>query len=346
MTTLRISPLDHLRHLAAVAVLFSHSYALTGVGHDPLQRWTGTLDAAGLAVDFFFCLSGFLMYGALQRDASIPRFVRNRLARIVPGLAVCVLLTVIVGSILSSLGIQDYWRNVQTWKYLSNMVFVFTPRLPGVFQDQPYPGVVNGSLWTLAYEIGCYAVVTLLAALPARRRVAVFGLIALACATVLLLRTQTGPTAAGNAARLLFFFALGHAAAPGHAACRRIRVTLVLALGLGWLAELPSQGALQWHLVAAIVCITALDLARRWASSVRPLKFDFSFGMYIYAFPIQQWLAGLAVSWSPPALFLASLALVLPFAAASWFAVERPCLRFLQRALSRRDFREHHATTA
>ncbi|MES2723643.1 MAG: hypothetical protein V4656_10880, partial [Pseudomonadota bacterium] len=49
---------------------------------------------------------------------------------------------------------------------------------------------------------------------------------------------------------------------------------------------------------------------------------DMSYGLYIYACPIQQILV-----MSGTLSFWASVAATLPFAVASWFMVERPALR-------------------
>lgn len=57
---------------------------------------------------------------------------------------------------------------------------------------------------------------------------------------------------------------------------------------------------------------------------------DISYGVYIYAFPVQQAVTELCLrqGWPLAVCLGLSLVLVLALAAASWFGVERPCLRY------------------
>jgi peptidoglycan/LPS O-acetylase OafA/YrhL len=55
---------------------------------------------------------------------------------------------------------------------------------------------------------------------------------------------------------------------------------------------------------------------------------DLSYGMYLYAFPVQQLLVVAGLARLSPGLFAtASILCTAPLAAASWFAVERPAMR-------------------
>lgn len=330
----RIASLDYLRLAAASAVMVSHAYVLAGApDHDFVMRFTGRMDLAALAVDFFFFLSGFLMFGALARSTDRLRFARNRLARILPGLAVCVLLCILLGAMYTTLPLIRYLASGDTWRFLKNAVFLFTPTLPGVFETTPYPRVVNGSLWTLFYEIACYAVVGAVASAGVRRRVVLFTAIALACALFLAVDPSTGPNAFSNAARLMLFFALGHVfGAPGGAWRVVAVVGVVAAAAMLWGPE--GWMKLSWHLAGVLLCVGALALARGVDAHVRGLPADYSFGIYVYGFPVQQWLAAQQWVHEPALFFLCSLALALPLAALSWHLVERPAMAHIQRRQS------------
>ena len=78
--------------------------------------------------------------------------------------------------------------------------------------------------------------------------------------------------------------------------------------------------------IAYLCLYLGLELAR---FSRLVLRHDLSYGVYIYAFPIQQalLLSGLgSLGWA--AFTCLSIACTLPLAAASWFFVERPAQRF------------------
>ena len=74
-----------------------------------------------------------------------------------------------------------------------------------------------------------------------------------------------------------------------------------------------------------------LCLARALAGLGR-LPGDFSYGVYVYAFPCQQMLAALlGKDLQPWSFFGLSLLLVLPLGVASWYLVERPALAWAAR---------------
>ncbi|MFC7556650.1 acyltransferase family protein [Pseudoroseomonas wenyumeiae] len=101
---------DAIRLAAALLVLFSHSYPLTGSGADPIATNLGGYDTGGgIAVSMFFVLSGFLVYRSAERhDAGV--YLRSRVLRIVPGLAVCLILSAFVlGPVFTNLSATQYF---------------------------------------------------------------------------------------------------------------------------------------------------------------------------------------------------------------------------------------------
>ena len=148
-----------IRLLAAFGVLFFHVYPLTGLEHDPLSftRW---LNFGGLSVRIFFIVSGFLLTDSLLRNADIVSFIVARGLRIWPALIGATVFSVfIMGPLVST--DSAYWKHPATYSYLwSASVFETRSLLPGVFGSNPVP-VVNGSLWTLPYEVFWYGVLLL-----------------------------------------------------------------------------------------------------------------------------------------------------------------------------------------
>jgi Predicted acyltransferases len=142
---------DFIRIFAALLVIFSHSYALSAstgptIGNKTPGEW---------GVVIFFIVSGFLL--TQSSDFSLRYFWKRGL-RILPGLFVVTIITVfILGPLITSLSIQEYFNNKETWRYLLSMGIVFF-KLPGVFESNPYPNTINGSLWMLPYLFSCYAI--------------------------------------------------------------------------------------------------------------------------------------------------------------------------------------------
>ncbi|MDP3660246.1 acyltransferase [Phenylobacterium sp.] len=291
---------DLLRLLAASAVVFSHCFPLAGL---PAMAAPGIEDFGALGVSVFFVISGYLVTGSYQRDAR--GYLLKRLLRIEPGLIASLVVTVIGCSLLTLE--PSYWSLPQTWLYVlrNALLYPVTYDLPGVFADNPFPHAVNGVLWTLRLEFTCYLALMLVRA--NRTAVAIgAGLSAAAFLAIPLFIPAWGDEAAS---RITFL-----AARNGYLFCAGSLLWLYapktpLWLGIAAWAAFPFAGPIVLPL--AVIGV------------VRPGKLpaDLSYGVYIYAFPLQQALAHYGML-----NFASAMAATLPFAAASWFLVEKPAL--------------------
>jgi peptidoglycan/LPS O-acetylase OafA/YrhL len=157
---------DLIRLLAALMVIFSHAFTTTG-HHEPQPIHFGHLGVTWghVGVAIFFVTSGFLVTESWRRSPVAGRYLLKRLLRIWPALLTMIILSVfVVGPIVTDRSLPSYFTSPQTWRYLfhnavmSPIVFL----LPGVFRHQPLRGV-NGSLWTLPYEVLAYLALLVLA---------------------------------------------------------------------------------------------------------------------------------------------------------------------------------------
>lgn len=113
---------------------------------------------------------------SFDRKSSLRSFLRARALRLFPALAVVLAVTVLVAAALTSESADVYWAAVPEY-YVRNITLFFLQfDLPGVFKSNPYGGAINGSLWTLNYEVMCYVGVTLCGILGLLRRPAIFAL--------------------------------------------------------------------------------------------------------------------------------------------------------------------------
>ncbi|AZQ82864.1 acyltransferase [Colwellia sp. Arc7-635] len=150
-----------IRFIAAFGVLFSHSFslALGRTDTEPFKQFFG-MSFGQIAVDIFFISSGFLIANSLFIKKDLANFFWARFLRIYPGLFVAVLFSVFfVGLYFTSYPVEQYLMNPQTYIFLAKNTVLFLgeePGLPGVFESLPWPGVVNGSLWTLPFEVRAY----------------------------------------------------------------------------------------------------------------------------------------------------------------------------------------------
>ncbi len=181
----RDNNLNAIRMLAAIAVMVSHAWPITGAeAAEPLKSQTG--QALGhYSVAIFFGISGLLIARSFDRQRSLFHFVVARVLRLFPALLVALVLTVIAGAFVSQLGLSAYLGSPDVWTYVpANLSLAFLQySLPGVFESNVYGTAINGSLWTLFYEVACYGGIVALGAMGVLRKPSAM-LAAMAAATV------------------------------------------------------------------------------------------------------------------------------------------------------------------
>lgn len=333
----RSNALNAIRLVLASAVILSHA-ALLG-GHD-LPRPAMLMFGEG-AVDGFFALSGFLLARSWLTHPRWGRYLWHRFLRILPAFWVCLAVTSLVivplALTLSGFPTQDYWSApAGPWDYLwrNAALWMGQPAIAGTPAVVAYPGTWNGSLWTLFWEFLCYLALLLLGIAGVMRRrwlvlvVAVL-LWLLTTAKTLLpgLNDAYFDTFLGTVApRLLLMFAVGATlyvfadVLPMHPLFVGAALLLLLA-ALSSGLDYRMLGGPAW---AFLLLWLGVTLPTRIGSTT-----DISYGVYIYAFPIQQSLAvtGVAaIGWLGSAAL--AMVLTLPLAFLSWFLIERPAMRW------------------
>lgn len=156
---------DYLRLSLSVAIVCVHSL-ITSYGEEAGAKvWQLPLrPLVGLLLPMFFALSGFLVAGSLFRTNSLRHFLLLRVIRIYPALGVEVLVSAfLVGPLLTTLPLHDYFSSSLFYFYLLNVTGDIHYLLPGLFQSNPFPDIVNMQLWTIPFELGCYITLSVLA---------------------------------------------------------------------------------------------------------------------------------------------------------------------------------------
>jgi len=320
---------DALRLAAALTVFHCHQMVLSGLP-DPRPAYFTSYSAA--AVCAFFGISGYLITrSAMYRD--IPTFFAFRALRLLPGLAVCVFLTVFAMGFVSSLGYVEYLRQPETWSYFRNILVFFTPgqrNLPGVFEGTFDP-VVNGPLWTLPYEVLCYIVIAGLVLLGRTGILIGCAIIGAACFATFYFSPSNPVLSLLDSFNIfwlalyaLAFFASAAVAVlgPKYLRIAVLIVTIVMAAtypvkGFSFLVSAPFIGL--W--VVWIGQTLHLDQYLRKIG-------DLSYGVYIYGFPIQR-VTIAALEGNQHAFtisYAVALTASLTMAYISWRFVERPAL--------------------
>ena len=280
----------------------------------------------------FFAISGFLIAQSLGRTPSLVNYAVSRALRIVPGLVVAKLFCVLaIGWYATSLATNAYWTRGETWRFLlACPYFDVRDRLPGVFEHNPYPLAVNGSLWTIPIETWCYAAAAVLAIMSLlRRRVPFTVFMVMAMVSYAMFPRAIDAWLPGGGYGtipvLLFTFMF---AAWLHTCREFVPVSLPLAAAaiiVLLTVDFRSFGAFYYAGIAYVAMVLAYHPRLRWRAYLR--VGDYSYGTYLLAFPIQQFIIWRFGITQPPLLFVLAFIATTALAVVSWHAVEKPALR-------------------
>lgn len=340
-----------LRLVLATLVIFSHAFPLGGWGEDPMSDWTGGQESlGGLAVVGFFAISGYLIAKS-GSNADVVQFFWRRALRIFPAFWLVLLVgALIVGPIawvVEGNALAEYPSRGAggPLAYLAGN-WDLTIRQWGIYDifatTTPYGQVVgstsvfNGSLWTLAYEWGCYLIIGLLVVFGvlSRARILVVAVTLIAYGAAI-----ANLAVAGSAASLLPYFS------------DSFKVTLTLAFLIGssfavYSRSIPFDNRLgvSAGIVAAItltqggwvlVGYPAFAYFLLWLAAALPksvqwigARNDYSYGMYVYGFLVQQITASLGwYQWGYIPWVTATIVITAGCAWVSWHLIEKRALR-------------------
>ena len=326
-----------IRMAAATAVLVSHAWPIVyGPGTvEPLEGETGH-SLGTFAVYIFFALSGFFISASFAGSNSVAKFLLARGLRLFPGLAASlVLVALIMGPLVSDLPVTSYLAHRETWTFLLRNLTLWHAQftLPGVFESNPYPAV-EGSIWTLIQEVLCYALVFLAGVTGLLRRRAWMSA-ALVAYFVLWLAQATFPIALHPKLVQLHELSLPFVLGMTFWLWRdRIPLTWI---GVALLAVLAFATAATP--VGFPVMVLSLTYATFWLGLVPGGGLrrynqlgDYSYGMYVYAFPLQGLLVSVLGPITPWAHIALAVPLTLILAVLSWRFVEAPALALRRKA--------------
>ena len=333
----RANNFNLIRILAALAVLISHSFALAiGSSYaEPFKLSLG-MTMGSMAVDIFFITSGFLVTGSLFNRQSAIEFFWARVLRIIPGLFLMVILTVfIVGVCFTTHSLSDYLTDKNTYIFLIKNITIVTnisaswnSSLPGVFLENPYKSAVNGSLWTLPYEISMYSLLVFLWITFNSFDKLKLILIALAVgALVYIVYEHFYHYAEIRFVKLFFMFFSG---ASYYVLRRHIKISRLLFYL--FLALLILSASINKDIFFIVYTLTIAYILFYFvyipSGMIRKYNLlgDYSYGVYIYAFTVQQCIAALIPGVSVFVMLLLSSIATFILAILSWHLVESRAL--------------------
>lgn len=331
-----------IRFVAAIMVIYGHMYYL--IGSNP-KSYFG-MPVSSIGVKIFFLISGYLIMQSYIRDTNILRYAIRRFFRIVPGLIGVVLFSIlIVGPLFTTLPLGDYFRDPLTKIYLRNILFFINYNLPGVFAENIYPNAVNGSLWSLPVEVFMYImlpfIISIFRKLPKKP--------VILCLAIIMEGINIGRQVFFSDLRVVIY---------GSNVIDALALIPYFFVGMLFCFD-EMKRYLNFQLATALMLVgMMLDVSGKkgelvlffilpyfifsFAFAENPYfkkcfsKNDYSYGLYLYGFVIQQVLVNkLAyLGLSLNIFMILSTVVTMFFAVLSWHLIEKPCQKLGKRLLN------------
>ena len=339
----RSNNFDFLRLSLAILVIFSHSFAL-GLGSEltePFRIFShGQTTGGAIAVNCFFIMSGYLIAASFLRSSNWRSYLGKRVRRIYPGFIAAMLLCMFVIVPISGGALSGSAPVGRLLNFIGHTLWLRESTYSGVFQLNRYPSVINGSIWSIPFEFWCYIGVMILGlrGLLSRRKLmlSLFAVSVLVSIAFQVFQLKISGSIFGLVfgyppfwARLIPLFLAGtlfylykdkiRYNVRGALLCGAVLVTSCF-VPFAFGAVFPFAGGYLVFWFAFNKSIRLYNVGKLG---------DFSYGTYLYAFPLQQLIVhafGGAVN--PFVLFLLATPLTLAFAIGSWFAIEEPFMKF------------------
>jgi peptidoglycan/LPS O-acetylase OafA/YrhL len=333
-----------LRFSAATGVFISHTFILSGTGFKSAAAVLGFI-----SVNVFFIISGFLVTKSLLDRGSLKKFALARVLRIYPALILAVLFsTFIVGIAFTELPIKEYLLNPNTYEYVYKNIFLVFPdipeTLPGVFVNTSSSTIVNAPLWTLPYEIKMYILLGIVGSLflflPENKYRSLFNLFFILITLISMGFFVAGYTVRGEPVNFGFsydYFRLIAMFGSG-VLLFMLRDSVYLStkyfvLIIVVIAASSFFRPIFVALTYSSLCYLVIYLAYFPNGLIRQFNKlgDYSYGIYIYGYPIQQSVENLWPNLHLLEYFILTYIATLILSVLSWHLIEKRMLRFKNR---------------
>jgi len=320
-----------LRMVMALGVLLGHSYKVHYGPEIPEPFSFFNMTISYIAVNGFFILSGLLITRSIDRNPDFIRFFTARFLRLFPAMfAMAILASFVFGPLVSDLSPAAYFTDPMTWRYVVNILSFgdTSGGPPQIFTNNPYPGEWSASLWTLRYEAIAYVGTAVLAWIGvSRSRQLMLAIFVLSVAAFMLVRIEALglPVQLEDLSRFAVTYMLGAVIY-----CYRDVIRLswgvgALICGLALLSgpTVSFEIMLNFVLAAGILLIGFAKLPGRLQMSKMP---DFSYGVYIWQWPIMQALWYYDLARDPYTMMALAIPASVIMGALSWYIIEKPVL--------------------
>lgn len=330
--------LDLFRIIAASLVIVGHAYVLNPQAGqtDLIRQWTGFTYSGAFAVKLFFFISGLVVTNSLIQKNDVVAFTVSRIFRIWPALIfLCVVTALIIGPWLSALSLPDYMHE-RAWFYIRDNVLLKTRYdLPGVLEDVAYPNAVNGSLWTLPFEVGCYLFLIGVYLTGANKYKTLVNIIFVWIIIETLLPQRIFLYWIDSNPEFLYLPASFSAGVLMALNQDKLRISIKPALGFAILAYIVwNTRFTEFAFCCAAFFLVTYVASLKWFIRLRP-KNDISYGIYLWGFLVQQTIQHFYPSPNVYLKMFASIAVSAVLGFISWHLIEKRAINLGKSVLKR-----------
>lgn len=324
-----------IRLVLATMVLVGHSFCAALGGSDFEPQIFFEFTASYIAVNAFFIVSGFLVTRSLIYKKSLSSYFSARILRIMPALAVHVLVAMLViGPFVTALSFSEYFQSKDVWLQPAKVLSFYETdlRLPGIFPNNPEPSNGSATLWTLRYEMLAYfgTALLFLVGLLRKKWMLVAQFFAMCALYSIAHRTGSFESLPATLQSLLRFGVCYSLGAAIYALKDDLPYRLYLIPLMG-LVAFVTHGFFEFEIIFTIFLgYTVFWLAYVKAPKLDALKNfdDVSYGIYIYHWILLQTVVMALPDQNPLVYCLITLAITVPVSWASWHFVEAPALKY------------------
>ena len=340
LPTRQANNFDLLRILFACFVIVSHSYVLNGDGAtDPLFEMTQqTFLFSFIGVKGFFIISGYLIFKSMVVSTSVFEYLVKRVLRIFPALAVVLLVTLAAVYFIYPSNMPPFFSNKEVYVYFLGNIILFKPHffISGIFSGLP-SSAINGSLWTIEYEFFFYLFILLFFYFRSNKKILKASLV-IVVALFLMVRLAfydwTVQTHFFIPLEPLFdlgpYFLMGSLLSCFDFDTMPAKNAIAAVLSMALIASVYFKiGHTVVYFTLPFIVIYVGKQTSKLANWVHTKLGDPSYGIYLYAFPLQQ----LLIYWYRPStlvLFIASTIGAFVFGYLSWIFIEKKALALKQ----------------
>lgn len=320
--------LTFIRLIAALSVIYGHTSAVVaGAPADWVAVTTGYAFIGGVAVDLFFLISGFLVTASIL-NSGVKNYVISRVLRIYPALWVnLILVTFVMGSIVTTLSVTEYLTNGEVWSYFKGLAFTYQGGffLPGVF-TQNHDKAVNGSIWSVLIEVWLYIAVLFFYVFGIMRNRAIFNTLFFVLIVMIWNDKSYLPASLSGATMLhvCLLFYIGSFLYINRDSVPVSPYFILIALFLAGIT-LGTEKFAYGYILLLVTFFCSVSFLKQF--SWMDKWGDYSYGVYLYGWPAQQLTAWAFPGFSGTQNCLTASAIALICGIASWHLIEKRALR-------------------